>query len=438
MKKLLAILGAGLLLASCSSGGEGDDFGGTTDTPDGQSGSEDEITLWVQFSEESAEGQVMVNSIKEFNETNENGLTAKVNYIPRSGSGGGYEDVLNAALTTDTLPDVLTLDGPNTAAYADSGMIKSLEGDINDVDDLLPSIIEQGTYEDELYAVGFSESSVGIFYNEDMLEEAGIDLDSIATIDDPWNWNEFNDVLQKLYEYYGEKPILDMGFDDHSEWLLYGFTPFVWSAGGNIVNETGTESVGYLNSEESVAAFEFIQNLVKNNYASITPVDNGFHTGEYALYMSGSWTIQELEAEYQDINYGVMPLPVSPETGELASPTGSWAYGMSTSTKNPEGALELINFLTSTEQLYNMSMGNAVLPARQSSADLVLEEVGEPMRVLIEQNTASGIARPVLKNYPQVSRAFQEAITEATYYEETDDISELLKRKAEEIEGYLE
>lgn len=60
------------------------------------------------------------------------------------------------------------------------------------------------------------------------------------------------------------------------------------------------------------------------------------------------------------------------------------------------------------------------------------------MRVLIEQNTASGIARPVLKNYPQVSRAFQEAITEATYYEETDDVSELLKRKAEEIEGYLE
>lgn len=407
------------------------------ETQDGQSGESDELTIWVQFSEESAEGQVMVNSIEEFNKTNEEGLTATVNYIPRSGSGGGYEDVINAALTTDTLPDVLTLDGPNAAAYANAQMIQPLEEYLSNIDDFLPSIIEQGTYNGELYTIGYSESGVGIYYNREMLEEAGVDIETLPTVDNPWTWDEFKDLLEILTQHY-DAPAIDMGFDDHSEWLLYAFSPFVWSAGGEITNETGTEAVGYFDSEETQLAFEFIQNLVKEGYSTITPIDNGFHTGEYPLFMSGSWTMQELDNEYQDIDYGIMPYPVSPNTEELVSPTGSWAYGMSTSTDNPDGAGVLIDFLTSEEQLYNMSMGNSVLPARQSVADRMLEEVDDPMQVLIEQNAQTGRARPVLVNYPQVSRAFQETVTESTYYEQVPDISELMDVKAGEIESYLE
>lgn len=433
MKKFLkglTLLSAPFLLVACENNGERTEG---TDNADS-----DTITLWVQFSEEDAEGQVMVNSIKEFNETNPDGLTAEVQYIPRSGSGGGYEDSLNAALTTNTLPDVFTLDGPNNAAYAKSGMLQPLEEHLSNIDDFLPSIIEQGTYEDELYSIGFSESGVGIYYNVDLLEDAGIDTATLPTVDNPWTWDEFNEMLEVLQTNNDGEPVLDMGFDDQSEWLLYAFSPYVWSAGGDIVNEDGTQSVGYFDSDESVNAFEFIQQLVENGYSTITPVDKGFHTGTYPLYMSGSWTIQELDREYPDINYGIMPYPVSPETNELVSPTGSWAYGMSSTTSNPEGAGKLIDFLTSEEQLYNMSMGNSVLPARQSVADRMLEEVPDPMKVLIQQNTKTGRARPVLVNYPQVSRIFQQTVTESTYYEQNSNIQKLLEIKAQEIEGHLE
>lgn len=128
------------------------------------------INLWVQYSEESAEGQVMVNSAKEFNETNEEGYVVEVNYVPRSGSGGGYEDVINAALTTNTMPDVFTLDGPNLAAYANSGMLQPIDDYVSNKEDILPSIIDQGTFDGQLYAAGFSESGVGIYYNLDILE----------------------------------------------------------------------------------------------------------------------------------------------------------------------------------------------------------------------------------------------------------------------------
>ncbi|GEK89862.1 fructooligosaccharide transport system substrate-binding protein [Alkalibacterium putridalgicola] len=434
MSKYFMLMSSAALLAACGNG-ESDSSG--ENSGNGGSASSDEVTVWVQYSEESAEGQVMVESIEEFNETNEEGITAVVEYIPRSGSGGGYEDKINAALTTDSLPDVITLDGPNTAAYANSQIIQPLDEYISSTDDLLPSIIEQGTFNDELYSIGYSESGVGFFYNRTMLEEAGVDLDTLPTVDDPWTWDEFNGLLDTLASNY-DGPVLDMGFDDQSEWLLYAFSPFVWSAGGEITNEEGTEAVGYFDSEETVSAFDFIQSLVEEGYSTITPVEKGFHTGEYPLYMSGSWTMQELDNEYEDIDYGIMPYPVSPNTNELFSPTGSWAYGMTTSTEKPEEAGVLIEFLTSEQELYDMSMGNSVLPARQSVADRMLEEVEEPMQVLIEQNSKTGRARPTLINYPQVSRTFQETVTESTYYEQNPDLNSLLETKAQEIESNLE
>lgn len=435
-KKLLLGIASVLFLSACGNGGT-DELASNSATSDDTGSSENQVTLWVQFSEESAEGQVMVDSINEFNETNEDGITAVVEYIPRSGSGGGYEDKVNAALTTDSLPDVLTVDGPNTAAYAQSGVLQSLDGVISNIDDVLPSIIEQGTVDGELYSIGFSESGVGIYYNIDMLTEAGIDVESLPTVEEPWTWDEFNEMLATLTGHF-EGPAIDMGLNDQSEWLMYAFSPFVWSAGGDVVNEDGTEAVGVFDSEENVTAFEFIQQLVENGYSTISPVDKGFHTGEYPLYMSGSWTMQELNTEYEDINYGVMPYPVSPETNELVSPTGSWAYGMSASTENAEAAAELIDFLMTEDQLYNMSMGNSVLPARQTVADRMIEEVEEPMQVLIEQNTNTGRSRPALVNYPQVSRTFQQTVTESTYFEQNPDIGALLETKAQEIQGYLE
>lgn len=83
-----------------------------------------DITMWVHFSNTDPEGKALAKNIKDFNKSNKHGYHATVKYIPRSGSGGGYEDKLNAAVNSGSLPDVLTLDGPNTAAYANAKIIQ--------------------------------------------------------------------------------------------------------------------------------------------------------------------------------------------------------------------------------------------------------------------------------------------------------------------------
>ena len=54
-------------------------------------------------------------------------------------------------------------------------------------EDIMPSILAQGIYDDKLYTLGLWDSSVAIYYNKDMLEEVGITVPT--KIEDAWTWD---------------------------------------------------------------------------------------------------------------------------------------------------------------------------------------------------------------------------------------------------------
>ena len=85
-----------------------------------------------------------------------------------------------------------------------------------------------------------------------------------------------------------------------------------------------------------------------------------------------------------------------------------------------------------------MSLGNSVLPIRQSTMELIKDEVSEGMRMLMEQNQISGRARPVVVAYPQVSRAFQQAIQDVSYFEENPDVQKIAKARALEMQQAID
>lgn len=412
---------AGLTLAGCS-GNKAD------------SNSKD-VTMWVHFSNTDPEGKALAKNIKEFNKTNKHGYHATVKYIPRSGSGGGYEDKINAAVNSGSLPDVLTLDGPNTAAYANAKIIQPVGQYITHKDDLLQTIKDQGTYKGKLYAVGYSESSIGFYYNKKMFKAAGVSDSELPTLNKPWTWDQFNAICKKLYTKY-KTPILNMSLNDHSEMSLYSLAPFVWSAGGDITNKAGTKALGYFNSKQTASAVKFIQDLVKNKYTTVSPKDKGFETGKYAMLMTGTWEVQTLKTQYKSLDWGVLPYPVSPKTKKLVSPTGSWQYAMSSQAKNKKAAGALVNFLAGTKASYRTDIANTVLPARKSTSKLILKDADESTKFFIKQNQQSGHARPVIVNYPQITRTFAETMQDATYKPNTN-VQSLLNKQAKVMQKYL-
>ena len=427
---MVAALSLGLL-AGCS--------GGSSSKTSKEAASKDDVKVWVQFSDETAEGKAWEQVVQNFNKKYKGKYKVVTEYIPRSGSGGGYEDKVNAAITTNSLPDVITLDGPNTAAYAKSKVITPLDDYLkdNNMEDVLDSIKQQGTYDGKFYAFGYSESNVGIYYNKKMFKEAGIDESSLPTLKKPWTWDEFKAVSKKLKDHFKEAAI-DFRLNSNDEMLPYAYMPLIWSNGGSVVNEDGTKAEGYFNSKESTQAVQFIQDLVKEGYTTVSPVEKGFETGQYPMVLSGSWTIADLQTNYKDIDFGILPYPVSNKTKKLVSPSGSWQLAVTTKSNKKDAAAEFVKFATNTESGEILSLGNSVLPIRKSTIENIKDKVSEPMRFLMEQNAATAHARPVVVAYPQVSRSFQQAMQDISYYEENPDVQKVLDSRAKEMQTAID
>ena len=427
---MVAALSLGLL-TGCS--------GGSSSKTSKEAASKDDVKVWVQFSDETAEGKAWEQVVQNFNKKFKGKYKVVTEYIPRSGSGGGYEDKVNAAITTNSLPDVITLDGPNTAAYAKSKVITPLDDYLkdNNMGDVLDSIKQQGTYDGKFYAFGYSESNVGIYYNKKMFKEAGIDESSLPTLKKPWTWDEFKAVSKKLKDHFKEAAI-DFRLNSNDEMLPYAYMPLIWSNGGSVVNEDGTKAEGYFNSKESTQAVQFIQDLVKEGYTTVSPVEKGFETGQYPMVLSGSWTIADLQTNYKDIDFGILPYPVSNKTKKLVSPSGSWQLAVTTKSNKKDAAAEFVKFATNTESSEILSLGNSVLPIRKSTIKNIKDKVSEPMRFLMEQNAATAHARPVVVAYPQVSRSFQQAMQDISYYEENPDVQKVLDSRAKEMQTAID
>ena len=180
--------------------------------------------------------------------------------------------------------------------------------------------------------------------------------------------------------------------------------------------------------------------MVKDGYTTISPKDKGFETGKYAMFMTGVWEVQTLQNQYKNLKWGVLPYPVSPKTNKEVSPTGSWQYAMSSAAKNKKAAGALINYLVSKKALMTNEriMGNTVLPVRKSVAKELIPKVGPVMKFFIKQNQTTGHARPVLVNYPQVTRTFADTVQDVTLYKKNPNVQKVMNEQAKVIQKYLQ
>ena len=249
------------------------------------------------------------------------------------------------------------------------------------------------------------DSSVGIYYNKTLFEEAGI---TPATVDDPWTLEELTAACAALTteDRYG----ITMSLDSKDETLIYFFLPLIYSQGSNVIADDGVTVDGYLNGEAAINVLTWLKEMVDNGYASATPSENSLEQGEAAMALSGAWEASTLE-EY-DMEWGLMPMPIYEEGDEAVSACGSWTFAMSSDCADDrkEGAAELIKFMTSTDACARMYDANSMPPARSSAFDEISDFSTEPLSVLSYQLQNTSQARPVSVNYSILSDQFATAV----------------------------
>ncbi len=272
----------------------------------------------------------------------------------------------------------------------------------------MPSILQQGTYNHHLYSLGQFDSGLGMYANKQYLQEAGV---RISTINSPWTLSEFDTILAKLKHMPGIRYPLDLNMNTGGEWFTYGFSPFVESFGGDLINrKTYQSAAGVLNGPDSVAALTWLQSLFKKGYSNPYPVsDNGFTSGQSALSWGGHWLYA---GDYQALGNNLLVLP-SPNLGIGArTGMGSWNWGITSSCKNPDAAWQVLNFILSPWEITRMTNANGAVPSRKSIiAHSQLYAPNGPLHVFAQQ-LLDGVAepRPITPAYPTITSAFSEAV----------------------------
>ncbi|MBC6934855.1 MAG: sugar ABC transporter substrate-binding protein [Chloroflexi bacterium] len=354
---------------------------------------------------------------------------------------GSYTDAVNAAALANELPCLLDFDGPTLYSFAYRGYMLPIDDYVSDElkADILPSIIEQGTYNGKLYSLGVFESGLAIWGNKQYLETAGV---RIPTIDTPWTLDEFNAALEALSQVEGVEYALDLKMNyGQGEWFTYGFSPILQSFGGDLINREDYQSAeGVLNGDAGVAFGEWFQSLFTNGYTTATPPDdNLFIDGKAALSFVGHWEFNRYSAALGD-NLVLIPMPdfgSGPATGN-----GSWNWGITTQCANPDGAWALLEFMLQPDQMTIMTKAAGTIPSRIS----VLEQdarfaEGGPMNVYFQQ-LFGGVAvpRPQTPAYPVITAEFAKAIDEIAKGGDVqaalDAAVDAIERNIEENNGY--
>ena len=356
--------------------------------------------------------------------------------------GGAYTDQVNAAALAGDLPCVLDFDGPFVYNFAWSDYLIPIDEFVSDEmrADFLPSIIEQGTYNGELYSLGQFDSGLGMYANRTYLDAAGV---RIPTFEEPWTLEEFEAGLAALAELPEVEFPLDLKINyGQGEWYTYGFSPILQSFGGDLVDRSDYQRAsGVLDGPESVAAMETFQSWFDNGWVDpATPADDSFYGSKTAaISFVGHWMwTPHSEALGDDL----LVLPMPNFGGQTVTGMGSWNYGISSNCEDPEAAFEVLAHLVSTEEILRMTAGNGAVPARLSALEQSdLYRADGPLAIFAQQlSEGRAVPRPVFPGYATVTEVFAQAVADiiagADVQSELSDAAAAIDQNIEDNSGY--
>jgi multiple sugar transport system substrate-binding protein len=323
----------------------------------------------------------------------------------------GYEERLRSGAATGTLPCLLEFDGPYLPALAWRGYLQPIGRFVPRelMEDLLPSIITEGTYDDHLYSLGQFESGLGLWGNRRYLAAADI---RIPTVEAPWSLEEFEQALQRLGALDGVEYALDLGiYIGVSEYYPYAYAPILQGFGGDLVDRGHYWSAkGVIDGPRSVVAMKHFQHWIEAGWSrAVVDRSDDFIRGKTALSWGGHWQYPKyVKALGKDLV--LMPLP---DFGQgIKTGMGSYSWGISSTCHDPAGAWAFLSYLLSPGEILRMSIANGAIPARRSVlARSPLYGGDGPLRIFAQQlSLRFGVPRPTTPAYPAIHSAFSKAM----------------------------
>lgn len=258
-----------------------------------------------------------------------------------------YWTKLEAAATSNRMPDIFWMHSNQMYKYADAGILADCSGIVDEKNFAETAIENVKGSDGRIYGVPKDKDIVGLLYNKEIFDAANVPYP-----DDTWTWKDLEEASRKIYESTGKYGYMAYSHDQ------IGYWNFVYQNGGRILNEDGT--VPCYTEPATQEAIEYYINLQDNEWCPTqaqfanTGAAELFFSGQGAMYYAGNWDLVNLCKNYPDMNgkWDVEVLPKCPEPrmGDgRASISNSVSYA--TSVKGGEKAvvMDFLKFLASED-----------------------------------------------------------------------------------------
>jgi multiple sugar transport system substrate-binding protein len=411
-----------LLVAAC---GDADDG-----APRDRSGSGEAAQLRLQVSGEPEETAVYA-AVAEAWEQDNPGSSVEVVQVPEKSD---HLARLSTAFAAGNPPDIFLVNFREYAQFVARDAIEPAgpllaERDV-DLDDYFEQPVEAFTYDGDLQCMPQNVSSLVVYYNTALFEERGV-----AAPKPGWSFDDFVATAQSLTD--PEAGIRGVGLSSD----LIRIAPFVWSAGGEVVDDTENPTRFTLNTPEARAGVEAIVGLAR---AGLVPTEEElaaqnlqtrFVTGKLGMFLSSRREVPALR-EVQGLEWDVAGLPV---IDEPASILHSDAYCISAGSDNVEAAADLVAFAAGEQGQTIAALGGRTVPSLRSVADspAFLDPSRAPASSGVFLDAVPLIRRtPVVPSWPEIEDIAEEQLTRAFY--EGGDVGKYLDEIARQADPLLQ
>lgn len=290
------------------------------------------------------------------------------NYIPYA----EYLSKINTMAAAGSMPDIFNLPEGNVFEWGEKGALLDLKP-LYDNAGVKPEDVSVDSAifstDSQIWSVGYNVTTMCMYYNKDMLMEAGIDLPSTDAAS-PWSWDEFVENAKKITKDSNGNGPGDEGFDPDSISVYGTMMPTDWvkfvallhTNGVGILNEAG-DALG-ISTPEGIEVIQAIADLGNTIHCApssamakgaFSDASAMLMNGQVAMVIDGGWALANYTNEGFDV--GVAPIPAFQQAADI-----SWTAGlcMSPNAAENEAAFDFYQYFTNFTNSIDAALNQGV------------------------------------------------------------------------------